>query len=303
MRGSTESSDGKAAGAAKLAAAVRLLRPRQFVKNLFVAAPLFFTPEALTPTTALAVGVAVLAFCLVAGGLYAVNDILDRDADRLHPVKRHRPLAAGTLGVGPAAALAGVCLFAGLALALALSLAFGALVIAYAVLVTAYGLYLKRIALLDVACIALGFVLRVEAGAVVIQVEPSPWILVMTGLLALLIAVGKRRDDLVLRLDDNHRKVLSGYTLAFLDLVMAMLLAATLVAYLIFTTDAAAMARLGAERLYVTAPFVVLGLLRYLQIVMVEQRSGDPTELILTDTFLMVTVAAWIGSFAWLIYL
>jgi 4-hydroxybenzoate polyprenyltransferase len=283
-------------------AILRLVRPRQFVKNGFVAAPLFFTPEALKEGTVLAVALGVAAFCLISAGLYAVNDIADRKADVHHPRKRLRPLASGAVSVATAAVVAGFCLTAGLALALALSPEFALVAAAYGVLVLAYSFVLKHVAILDIAAIALGFVMRVEAGAVLIAVEPSPWILVMTGLLALTVAVGKRRDDLVLNQDERHRRVLSGYTTQFLDIMISALMAATLVGYLIFTTDEDAMARLGAERLYVTAPFVAIGLMRYLQIVLVEQRSGDPAELLTSDRFLILTLLAWLGSFAWLIY-
>jgi decaprenyl-phosphate phosphoribosyltransferase len=166
----------------------------------------------------------------------------------------------------------------------------------------AYSLRLKRVSIVDVFIISLGFVLRVQAGAVLIDIEPSAWIIIMTGLLTLFIALGKRRDDLVTGMDDAHRSSLRGYTKGFLDASVTAVLGALMVAYLIYTTDAGVAARLGDDRLYYTAPFVLMGILRYLQVTMVEERSGSPTRIALTDRFMVSTMLAWAGVFAWRIY-
>jgi 4-hydroxybenzoate polyprenyltransferase len=172
----------------------------------------------------------------------------------------------------------------------------------YLVINLGYSLGLKRVSIVDVMLIALGFVLRVEAGATLIHVEASAWILICTGLLALFLALGKRRDDLVRDLGGAHRRSLDGYSKPFLDMAVSITLGALLVAYLIYTTDAGAMARLGTGKLFYTAPFVVAGILRYLQIMLVEQRSGSPTLLVTTDRFLIVTILGWVTTFALLIY-
>lgn len=281
---------------------LRLARPKHWVKNAFVAAPLFFTPSALSWTSAATVAWAVLAFCLTASAIYALNDWADRAADRLHPEKRRRPVASGA--VAPAAALvfAGVLAVAAAAIAIRLSTEFGIILAVYAGMNLAYSFGLKNVSLLDVLMIAMGFVLRVEAGALVLGIVPTVWILVCTGLLALFLALAKRRDDLTGDLDAAHRKSLAGYNLPFIDTAIAVVLGALLVGYLMYTTDEAVLRKFGTERLYMTAPFVVAGILRYLQIALVEKRSGSPTEIALSDRFLIVCVLGWLAVFGYLIY-
>jgi 4-hydroxybenzoate polyprenyltransferase len=283
-------------------AIVSLIRPKQWAKNAFVAAPLFFTPAALSAANVKAVAGGIASFCALASALYILNDFADRAADRKHPKKRHRPLAAGTVSLAIACLLFLVLLAAGLGLAIVLPGGVVTVVGLYAALAIAYSFGLKRIAILDVMIIAFGFVLRVEAGAVLIDVRPSAWILIITGLLALFLALAKRRDDLILELDDEHRQSLNGYSKPFLDVGVSAILGALLVAYLIYTTDPAVMDRLGTEQIFYTAPFVVMGVLRYLQIMLIEQRSGSPTAILFGDPFTIFTVLGWIGTFVWLIY-
>lgn len=281
---------------------LKLLRPHQWVKNAFVAAPLFFTPAALSAESALAVLGGVLSFCAVSSAVYILNDYLDREADRQHPSKRKRPLASGRVSVPVAMAVMVLLLLTGLAGAAALSLGFAGIVLLYLGINLAYSLRLKQLAIVDVMLIALGFVLRVYAGGELIGVHPTVWIIACTMLLALFIALAKRRDDLVKGLDDTHRVSLSGYSKRFLDTSLAIVLAALLVSYLLYTTQPENMQRLGTDRLYLTAPFVIAGILRYLQITLVEERSGSPTAVVLTDRFMLVTVAGWVLAFGWLIY-
>lgn len=285
-----------------IAALIRLARPKQWVKNAFVAAPLFFTPAALTGPNMVAVALAIVAFSLAASAIYAINDYCDREADRLHPKKRLRPIAAGL--VPPGAALVFAALLTGGALAIALTLPpkFQGVLAFYVVLSLAYSLKLKHVSLLDVLIVAMGFVLRVEAGAAAVSIQPTVWILICTGLLALFLALAKRRDDLTSELDTQHRKSLDGYTLGFVDTAVAVVLGALLVSYLIYTTDASVMAKYGTDRLYMTAPFVVAGVLRYLQIALVERGSGSPTDVALSDRFILVCVLGWIAVFGYLIY-
>lgn len=286
-----------------VAAVVMLVRPHQWVKNGFVLAPLFFSPALLSVDTALVALAATVCFCLMASGVYVLNDLLDRSADRLHPTKRFRPLAAGTVSPAVARMLIAGFAVAGLAGAAVVSLPFLAVLAAYAAINILYSAWLKRLAILDVMVVALGFVLRLEAGALVIAVEATAWIVVCGGLLALFLALAKRRDDLVQTLDARHRPSLAGYNLAFVDSALTMVMAALLVTYSLYTTSAAAMANLGSDRLYLTIPFVLAGLLRYLQIALVDQRSGSPTRIALTDPFTIGCVTGWLMTFGGLIYL
>lgn len=279
-----------------------LLRPQQWVKNGFVAAPLFFTPAALSGGTISRVVAGIACFSAVASAIYILNDFRDRDGDRQHPEKRLRPLAAGTVAVSTALGTAALLAIGGLLAGLTLSTVFAGVLLLYFALNVGYSLGLKHVSILDVLIVAMGFVLRVEAGGALIGVTPSTWITVMTGLLALFLALAKRRDDLVKDVDPAHRRSLDGYNKTFLDQAVSVTLGALLVAYLVYTTDAQVQERLGTDRLYITAPFVVAGILRYLQITVVEERSGSPTRIALTDRFILITLAGWAVTFAALIY-
>jgi 4-hydroxybenzoate polyprenyltransferase len=173
----------------------------------------------------------------------------------------------------------------------------------YLVLNLAYSFGLKHVSILDVMIIAIGFVLRVEAGSTLIGVSPSVWIIVCTGLLALFLAIAKRRDDIVQALGQDHRKSLDGYSKPFLDATLTMVLGALLVSYAIYTTDDQVIARMGTDRLYLTVPFVLAGIMRYLQITMVEERSGSPTRIVLTDRFMIAVILGWTATVAALLYL
>jgi len=286
-----------------LPALIRLARPRQWVKNAFVASPLFFTPDAVTARNAELTAIAVAVFCLIASAIYVFNDWCDRDADRQHPSKRLRPIAAGEVSPGAGLAWAMLLLIAGAALAIfALPVRALELVGVYAVLSMLYSIWLKHIAILDVLIVASGFVLRVDAGGAAIDITPTAWIVICTFLLALFLALAKRRDDLVKDMADAHRPALQGYNQQFVDTALGVVLAALLVSYLIYTTDAAVSRKFGTDKLYLTAPFVAAGVLRYLQIALVEQRSGSPTDLAVTDRFLIVAVIGWLAMFAALLY-
>jgi len=286
----------------KLAPAVTVMRPQQWVKSAFVGLPLFFTPSALSSSHVAMVALAMLCFCAASSGVYIINDLADRASDRAHPVKRTRPLAAGTLSVATAYAMMGALIAAGLGGAFALSPVFGLIVLAYLAINLLYSLALKHIAIVDVMLITAGFVLRIQAGAVVVGIEASEWIMLMTGLLALFLAFAKRRDDLTRSLGREHRRSLDGYTLGFVDTAQTVVASALLVGYLIYVTSPAVMTRLGTDHLFYTAPFVVFGILRYLQITIVENKSGSPVGILLTDWPMILTVASWLVTFAILIH-
>ncbi len=283
-------------------ALLRLLRPRHWVKNAFVAAPLFFTPSIVSPESALQAGLGILCFCALSSAVYILNDYVDREADRLHAMKRSRPLAAGTVSSMAALVLMGLLIMAGLIGAFTLDLRFGLIGATYFALNLSYSFGLKRVSILDVMIVALGFVLRVYAGGALIGVSPTVWIIVCTGLLALFLALAKRRDDLAKGLGGDHRASLAGYSKRFLDTSVAIVLGALVVSYIIYTTELENRHRFGTDQLFITSPFVIAAVLRYLQITIVEERSGSPTDIVLTDRFLILAAIGWLATFGWLIY-
>lgn len=282
---------------------IRLLRPKQWIKNGFVAAPLFFTPDKVSADSLLDVLAGFAVFCMVASAVYCLNDLRDAEADRGHPVKKNRPVASGVISPATATTMMALLFAAGAALGAWRVPAILWVVGAYFAINIAYTIHLKHIAILDVLIVSFGFVLRVEAGALIVGITPSAWILIVTGLLALFIALAKRRDDIVRDLNAQHRKSLDGYTLPFLDGSLMAVLSTLLVSYLIFTTDQAVMARLGSEQLYFTGPFVIAGVLRYLQLTIVYERSGSPTDLVYRDLGLQLSIVGWLATFVWLLYL
>jgi len=284
-------------------AIIRLLRPKQWIKNGFVAAPLFFTPDKVSAGSLLDVLAGFAVFSMAASAVYCLNDLRDAEADRGHPVKKNRPVASGAISPATAVIMMALLLAGGAALGAWRVPAILWVVGAYFAINIAYTIHLKQIAILDVLIVAFGFVLRVEAGALIVGITPSAWILIVTGLLALFIALAKRRDDIVRDLNAQHRKSLDGYTLPFLDGSLMAVLSTLLVSYLIFTTDQAVMARLGSEQLYFTGPFVIAGVLRYLQLTIVYERSGSPTDLVYRDLGLQLSIAGWLATFVWLLYL
>lgn len=282
---------------------LHLARPKHWVKNVVMFVPLFLTPSALTWPTMQAAVVGFIAFCLLSSHVYALNDFADRDADKMHPTKKHRPLASGLIAPQHALIFAAVLFAVGIGAALSLGPVFVGILLLYAGLNLLYSSVLKTISLVDVLCIAAGFVLRVVAGVVLIGVPASSWLMILTGLCALFIALAKRRDDFSMNVDPKHRPALRGYNVAFLDTALACTLGALMAGYMVYTTDVQVMERLGSTHLYATAPFVVAGVLRYLQLTMVQQKSGDPVSLALTDRGLQLAAAGWVLTFGCLIYL
>jgi decaprenyl-phosphate phosphoribosyltransferase len=279
-----------------------VLRPREWTKNLFVFAPLLFAPGALRFVNVVNSLVAFLAFSAAASALYVINDICDREADRRHPVKQLRPIASGAVGIRAAWWLFAATASVAIVLMAAAPHSIGWVVVVYVTMNLIYTLRLKQIAILDVTIIAIGFVMRILAGALAIEVKPSPWMLECVGLIALFLAIAKRRDDLVLSLGNNHRRSLQGYNAAFLDLCMSMLLGCVLALYIVYSASAEVIARVGTDQLYLTVPFVVTGIMRYLQITLVERRSGAPTQLVTGDPFLITCISGWFTVFVALVY-
>jgi 4-hydroxybenzoate polyprenyltransferase len=274
---------------------VASLRPRQWTKNLLVFAGLIFSRGLHEPALVARSGLAFALFCLLSGGVYLINDVVDAERDRAHPQKRHRPVASGRLPAG-IALVAGIGLLVGTTAAgFFLSVPFGMAAAAYAVLLTAYSVGLKHVVIVDTLIIAGGFVLRALAGVLVLGIEPSYWLLLCTILLALFLTFGKRRHEL-LALEagaTDHRPILSEYTPQLLDQMIAVVTASTLMAYALYTMAPDTHARLGTARLPLTIPFVLYGIFRYLYLLYRHDLGGNPSEHFLTDRALLVDVALW----------
>jgi 4-hydroxybenzoate polyprenyltransferase len=278
-----------------LGALVASLRPRQWTKNLLVLAGLIFSRGLHEPALVARSVLAFALFCLLSGGVYLINDAMDAERDRAHPQKRHRPVASGRLPARVALA-AGVGLLIGTVVAaFLLSVPFGIVAAAYAVLLAAYSAGLKHMVIVDTLIIAGGFVLRALAGVVVLGIELSYWLLLCTVLLALFLTFGKRRHEL-LALEAgaiDHRPILSEYSPQLLDQMIAVVTASTLMAYALYTMAPETHARLGTTRLPLTIPFVLYGIFRYLYLLYRRDLGGNPSELFLTDRALLVDVALW----------
>jgi 4-hydroxybenzoate polyprenyltransferase len=289
----------------RAAAWLRALRPAQWIKNGVVPAAYFFAwrdpsqsahVQGWQPLVAEAAAVA--CFCCVSSGVYLINDLRDIEADRAHPVKCLRPLASGALSVRAALAMAACLLLAGLAGSLALPSAFTGVLGGYFLMQLVYTFGLKRIPYVDVFVIATGFVLRAIAGATVLSVRISPWLLLCTFLLALFLALCKRRHEKILLEDagGQHREALAGYDRYLLDMQIGITSSATLVCYAIYTLSAETVQRFGTSRLGLTIPFVVFGIFRYLELVYRHDEGGRPEQVMLTDKVLIATVACYVAT-------
>lgn len=282
---------------------LKTMRPKQWAKNVFVFAGLFFDGKLLN-LKSVALSVAAFAvFCCVSSAIYLVNDLADIEQDRLHPKKRFRPLAAGTLKQSTARIAAVVLLVVALAGSLAISTTFAIVVALYAVIMLLYSLRLKHVVIIDVLIVAAGFVLRVWGGAVVVQVARfSPWLYVCTTLLALFIAVSKRRNELITLGEDagDHRAVLNGYTLDYIDTLTSIIISTTLAAYSFYTFSAPNLPDNHAMML--TIPFVLYGLMRYMYLVYVKEMGGAPEEIALSDRPLIICIILWMLTAGIVIY-
>jgi 4-hydroxybenzoate polyprenyltransferase len=279
------------------------LRPRQWVKNLFVFAGLVFSQELFTG--ALWVALAAFAiFCLLSGAMYLLNDVADRERDRLHPTKRLRPIASGRLGAGLATGLALGLIALGLGGACLIARPFAAAAAAYVLLLAAYSVWLKHLVIADVLTVAVGFVLRAMAGALAIQVAISGWLVICTLLIALFLALGKRRHE-YLTLGEQarrHRPILAEYSAGLLDQMIAVVTASTVTAYALYTMSPETVAKFHTPLLPVTLPFVLYGIFRYLYLLYRRELGGNPSELFLNDRPLLLNTAAWMLAVVLLLY-
>jgi 4-hydroxybenzoate polyprenyltransferase len=280
------------------------LRPSQWTKNLIIFAALMFGQRLLDPTAVLQAVAAFAIFCGLSGVVYLINDVADREADRRHPVKMHRPIASGAVPVGLAVGTAIILAALAVGGAFWLQRSFGFLALAYLALLGLYSGPLKHAVIIDVLTIAIGFVLRAAAGAVAIGVAASHWLYVLTMLLALFLALSKRRHELVLLADraTGHRKILEEYSPYLLDQMIAVVTASTIVAYAFYTVSPETVLKFGTDSLWMTLPFPLYGIFRYLYLVHKKEGGGSPSDMLLTDRPLLACVGLWAMTVAVIIY-
>lgn len=287
---------------------VILLRPQQWLKNGFIFIPLFFDHK-LTDWYCLCSAIlAFFAYSFAASAIYCLNDLIDVEADRKHPKKCKRPIAAGVISKAQALVLVALCL--GVAFAIASLLEGNAqwkvmgILGVYIVMNIAYCLKLKQMAIVDVFIIAVGFVLRIFVGGFATGVVLSQWIVLMTFLLALFLAFAKRRDDVVIYEDTGvlARKNVNRYNLPFMNQVIGVVSSITMVCYIMYTVDPEVIARMGSRYVYLTSVFVLAGIIRYLQLTIVDVKSGSPTKVLMKDRFVQCSIIGWIITFVLIIY-
>lgn len=284
---------------------IKLLRPKHWAKNLFMFIPLFFAGEIWNIEKILIAGLGFICFSLIASSIYIINDYRDIEADRAHPAKSKRPLASGAVSPGMGLAVFFLLVAAGFAGAATLNLKFAFVLSIYFVLNLAYSFGMKNISILDIFIVASGFVLRVKSGGVLTDIAVSEWLMLMVFLLALFMAIAKRRDDIVLKTatGKDMRKASKGYNMDFLNVSLALVSAVIIVAYIMYTMAPPTMERFKTYRLYYTSIFVIAGLMRYLQITYVDNDTGSPTKILYKDRFIQITILLWILSFYVIIYL
>ena len=275
-------------------AILKTMRPRQWTKNMFIFAALIFDRQLTHYNSLIKCVAGFVVLCLVVSTVYIINDIMDVEADRLHPKKKFRPIAAGKLSIPAAITAAVVILVASIPFSIYLSPTFAVIVYSYLLLNFAYSKWLKHIPLIDVLVIAADFVLRVAAGVALIQVERfSPWLYVCTTLLALYIGFGKRRAELTLLAGNaqSHRKVLDGYTISFLDQLIMIVSSCTIIAYSFYSFSAPNLP--DNHTMMLTIPFVLYGIFRYLYLIHVKNEGGAPEELVISDRPLQISLGLW----------
>ena len=290
--------------------AIQLTRPQQWLKNVFVMIPMFFGGSLLDTSDIKSSLTTFFAFSFIASSIYCFNDIIDVEADRRHPVKSKRPIASGAISMVQARLLMLFMLVCSLATLLLLdtmthTLTVGAVLVIYYVMNLFYCSKLKQYAIVDVCIIAFGFVLRVLAGSYATDIVPSKWLVLMTFLLTLFLSFSKRRDD-VLRMNETGeapRKNTTRYNLTFINQAITITASVTLVCYIMYTVSPEVVSRFHSDLLYLTSVFVLLGLLRYIQLTVVDQKSGDPTKMMLKDRFTQCVVLMWAMAFLVLIYI
>jgi 4-hydroxybenzoate polyprenyltransferase len=285
---------------------LKLLRPKDWAKNLFLFIPSFFAGEIYdVPKLLLLIG-GFISFSFLASSIYILNDYRDIEDDRKHPVKKERPLASGAAKKSIAMVLCIALLIAGISLGIYLdpSLKYLFILTIYYLLNMGYSFGLKNVSIVDILIVAAGFVLRVKGGAILAEVHTTEWLIIMTFLLALFMAIAKRRDDVLLKVSTgtDMRKAIKGYTLDFLNVMLGLVCAIIIVSYINYSVSGQLYQTYG-HRLYYTSLFVIAGIMRYLQITFVQNNSGSPTKILYKDRFIQATIVLWIISFYLILYL
>jgi len=282
---------------------VKLIRPQHYIKNLFVLAPIFFsgllTNEALLTQSL----IAFILFSLAASSIYILNDIMDVFEDRLHPKKKNRPIASGSIPVSTAWVILTCFVTASLVGSWYISANLTYVLISYIVMNILYSLGMKHLSIIDVTMISIGFVLRIFAGSVIIETDPSMWIILMTFLLSFFLGLSKRRDDVLMNKSGlKVRKNLDGYNLDFVNAAMVVMASVVIFSYISYTIADSVQERLDTDYLYLTVIFVIIGIFRYFQIAFVEENSGSPTKIMINDRFSQINIAIWLATFSYIIY-
>jgi decaprenyl-phosphate phosphoribosyltransferase len=288
----------------RLAGLLQTLRPHQWVKNVFVLAPLVFAKEIFAPELLSHAAAAFVVFCMLAGSIYTINDIADVEADRVHPVKRFRPIASGRVPLAWGRAFAVVLVLVALSSAASFGLGFSLVAGAYLALNLAYSAKLKRVAYLDVGCISAGFVLRVVGGGYATHIQVSKYLLLCTALLALFLGFGKRRHELAVAAGKAslQRAALEGYSKRGLDWALGLTAITTIATYLSYTLDSRTRAFFHTDALWISTLFVVLGVGRFLQLVSSRPKAESPTQEMLHDGPFVAVMLMWVGLVMWVVY-
>ena len=280
------------------------LRPRQWVKNIFLFVGLVFSQNLFQIDLFIKVCEGFLVFCLAASSIYVFNDIHDRESDRRHPEKYRRPLAQGSLLVSEAYMVSMVLAAVALMLAFMMDRTFLLILLAYFVLNLAYSLKIKQVVILDIMFIASGFVLRILAGTTLAGVNPSDWLVICTITLSLFLGFSKRRNELVLMGENagTQRKVLKEYSIHFLDQMISMVTACSVMSYILYTVSPETVGRFGTKNLMFSIPFALFGVFRYLYLIYLKKKMGDPIDLILKDFPFLLNILLWISAIMIIIY-
>ena len=290
---------------------IKLLRPYQWLKNLFVFAPVFFNGSVLDIDYLLPSFMVFFSFCMAASSIYCFNDIYDAETDRMHPIKRNRPIASGAVSKNMGYCLMIICLVLSIIMIFCFCwhsdsarIIIFTLILFYVLLNIAYCVWLKHKAIVDVFIIAMGFVIRIYAGGAATGIELTNWLVLMTFLLALFLAFAKRRDDVAMYETTGKvvRDNITRYTLDYMNQVIGIIASVTMVCYIMYTVSPEVIDRFHSSKIYLTSVFVLAGIVRYLQVTMVDVKSGSPTKVLLHDKFIQSCVFGWILSFVLIIY-
>ena len=290
---------------------IKLLRPYQWLKNLFVFAPVFFNGSVLDIDYLLPSFMVFFSFCMAASSIYCFNDIYDAETDRMHPIKRNRPIASGAVSKNMGYCLMIICLVLSIIMIFSFCwhsdsarIIIFTLILFYVLLNIAYCVWLKHKAIVDVFIIAMGFVIRIYAGGAATGIELTNWLVLMTFLLALFLAFAKRRDDVAMYETTGKvvRDNITRYTLDYMNQVIGIIASVTMVCYIMYTVSPEVIDRFHSSKIYLTSVFVLAGIVRYLQVTMVDEKSGSPTKVLLHDKFIQSCVFGWILSFVLIIY-